>query len=573
MLKRILSMALCIVMLMTMLPVQTFAGEIPAEETTVPTETTAPTTEAAEETTAPPETTAVPETEAATEPAQTVPAETVPEETEPAETVPEETEPVETEPEETELVPVMYTKPSSPHYWYLTEEVYTWTEDVTVMEPNEDGSYRMYDTTQTFTDTYLERHEVGGDGASALSVTQSGNNTYIFTEFEDLEQLAQGTYDSWTIALYQGEYPFVIERSITLPLNLQLRFDNDDSSMVIPEGVTFANTFGTGSGSIRVGHLTVDGTFRVNDTLCVVHSLDVTGQIRLEENTLMMEPGATVSGSKNVTVNGSNLGPRWDYTVYNASELQAAVSAAKKDTTGWDYLVELSTNYGDVTLSSSLTIPENMQLNIYGSGTFTVASGATLTVDAFYCYWNAPITIDGKLVNNCSKVYVWSPVTVNGSYSGTGALYVNKAEFSTWDEGVSGLSLSNVVVSDASWGDWWVIRDINGMTRLGTPTNLAWNKRVVGKNGKASIVNAKGHIYWKAAEPDNNQVIVRFYDYATDELISTWNCGFGGQPTNDRSVDAFITIDPPSGTYYFTVTSMPGYGSEYFDSISAASGK
>jgi len=69
------------------------------------------------------------------------------------ETVPKETA-AETEPEQ-ELKPEGYTPPWRPDFGHLTEETCTWTEDVTVMEPLEDGGYRMYETTQTFQDTFL----------------------------------------------------------------------------------------------------------------------------------------------------------------------------------------------------------------------------------------------------------------------------------------------------------------------------------------------------------------------------------------------------------------------------------
>lgn len=582
-LKRTISFLLALVMTIGMLPPVSVRAE---EAETAPTtaETTEAVTEPAEtsvETTEAPSEAAPAETEPAVTavPEESVSEETVSEETVPGETVPgntaaEETVP-ETEPEKI-LVPEGYTAPWIPGGWYLTEESYTWTEEVTVVEPNEDGSYRMYDTTQTFSETYYERHELNG-GAEFASLTEYDDNTYAFTAFSDLEELAGRTYDSHTVALYTGTTPLTIERSITLPLNLQLQFSSEDSALVIPAGVAFANTNNSGSGSVYLAHLTVVGTFHVHDYVRVRESLTVTGQMIIEQGELIMEGGATVSGSKNVTLNGSQ-GARWWFTdVTTVQEMREAVAAAGSDTTGWDYLLEINTNYGDVTLSGNLVIPENMQLNTYGGGSFIVASGATLTMKGFYGWLGSAVVINGAWVNNASSyVVVDGSVTVNGSYSGTGALMVNKSKFDAWTDAVTGLDEAQTVVTNVSWDsgtNWWKIRDINGMTRLGTPTNAAWNKRVVNTSSGDEVRDAKGHIYWKAAQPDDYQVVVRFYDYGTDALIRTWNCGFGGQSTDDRSVDAFITIDPPSGTYYFTVTSVPRSGSDYYNSTSATSGK
>ena len=587
--KRILSFLMALVLLVGMVPpVSAGASEVEVPETEAVETTAVPETEPAETTLAETEASVPAETvteetvtestsaEETTVPEEaTVPEETVVPETTAEATIPEETA-AETEPEKAELVPEGYTPPQIPDYWYVTEETYTWTEEVTVVEPNEDGSYRMYDTTQTFSEIYYEHHGPE-EGADFASLTEYDDNTYCFTEFADLEELAGRTYDSHTVALYTGTVPLTIQRSITLPLNLQLQFSSADSSLVIPEGVTFANTENSGSGSIYLANLTVAGTFYVHDYVRVRESLKVTGQMVIEQGELIMEGGATISGSKNVTLNGY-MGARWWFTdVTTVQGMRDAVAAAKNDTTGWDYLLEINTNNGDVTLSGNLTIPENMQLNTYGSGSFIVASGATLTMNGFYGWLGSAVVVNGAFVNNASSyIVVDGSVSVNGSYSGTGALMVNKSKFNAWTDAVTGLDETQTLVTSVSWDsgtNWWKIRDINGMTRLGTPTNAAWNKRVVNTSNGDEVWDAKGHIYWKAAQPDDDQVVVRFYDYDTDELIRTWNCGFGGQSTDDRSVDAFITIDPPSGTYYFTVTSMPRGDSDYYISNPATSGK
>ena len=585
--KRILSFLMALVLLVGMVPpVSAGASEVEVPETeavettAVPETLSAETTLAESEASVPAETVTeetVTETTAAEE--TTVPEETAVPETTLEATLPEETaaETVpETEPEKAGLVPEGYTPPQIPDYWYVTEETYTWTEEVTVVEPNEDGSYRMYDTTQTFSETYYQHHEMGGE-AEFASLTQYDDNTYHFTEFADLEELAGRTYDSHTVALYTGTQPLTIQRSITLPLNLQLQFSSEDSSLIIPEGVTFANTNNSGSGSIYLAHLTVAGTFHVFDYVRVRESLNVTGQMMVMAGELILEGGATVSGSKNVTLNGG-MGARWWFLDITSEQgMRDAVAAANSDATGWRYLLEINTNNGDVTLGGNLTIPENVQLNTYGSGSFVVASGATLTMKGFYGWLGSAVVVNGSLVNNTSSyMVVDGSVTVNGSYSGTGALMVNKSNFNAWTDAVTGLDETQTSVTSVSWDSgtsWWKIRDINGMTRLGTPTNVAWNKRVVNTSSGDEVRDAKGHIYWKTAQPDDYRVVIRFYDYDTDELIRTWNCGFGGQSSDERSVDAFITIDPPSGTYYFTVTSMPQSGSDYYNSNPATSGK
>lgn len=554
MFQRTVSLLMAVIMLISLLPLPAMAEE---------------TTEAALETVA--EEMLPPRTEETVAQTPEEAAEETTEET--AVQTPEETTIPETE-AEAALELQGYMPPMEKRGWYLTEEVSAWSEPVTVVEANGDGTYRTYETVQNFQETWHAMDMVGNATLDTLSREEKVDNTYSFTEFTQLEQLAQGSYDSHTVALYTGGNMLVIERDLVLPENLELRISGTDTALVVPAGVTFANASGDSSCSLYVNHLKVDGTLIIRDALWVGKSLTVTGSLEAQNGTLWLEPGVTVSGSEKICVTGGYT-PRWSFGNLNSEEeLVAAVAAAGEDETGWDYLLEICTADGDVTLNSDLTIPENVQLNLCGDGTsgrFVIASGSTLTLNASYCHIGSPVTVKGSLVNNCAKMYVSDPVTISdgGSYSGDGVLCVDKDHFRSWDAGVAGLSAADVEVSAA--GDWWLLQEARDAARLGTPTNLTWNKRVVQKNGKTSIVDAKGHIYWKAAQPDDNFVVVRFYNADTGELQRTWNCHFGGQATADRSVDAFITIDPPAGNYYFTVTSTPG-GSDYAESLPATSG-
>ncbi|MBQ3193537.1 MAG: leucine-rich repeat domain-containing protein [Oscillospiraceae bacterium] len=576
-LKRSLSAFLALVLVLGMLPMPAAASELDimeiaeteAAQAIVPVETVAAEETAAE--TELPEPTAAVETLPASEPEETVPALTEPAETEaavtePAQTEAQETEPEETEPEETEPRRNRTPLPRDDSYWYVEEKTRTYTDTVTRVVDNGDGSFSSYDETQTFTDTYLERQEVSLDGGvSAMSLTQNGENAYYFTDFEDLKELAAMSFDTWTYAWYEGDEPLMIEESLTLPRYLSLEFYNDNAELIVPAGVTFTIRSG-----LYVDSLTVAGTLNLASYSRVYKELHVTGQI-LVESSLMVNSDAVVTGAQNVVAANEWNGPRWYYQdVKSADALEAALSAINRDTSGWKYRIDMSTYDSGITLDRSLFIPGNVELAVNGNNALIIARGSTLTVYGSNVYMNVPLEVRGNLVNESENFNLQSTMSVTGSYSGSGTLYVYASD---WTDVVTGLDTANMLITEEREG-CWKIRDMSGLTRLGTPQNPTWNKSLKWIDGGETLVNRYGAIAWQVAQPDDNEARIRVYDQATGEELGSYGFGFGYADAQEwRSVDKFILDDPESGTYYFTVTSTTYNNADiYYDSEPAVSG-
>lgn len=582
MLKKAISFFLAFVLVVGMLPLPAMASEtepVLAEETTVPTteaettapvETTVPATETAE--TVPGETASAETVPVETMIPETVPAETAAEVTEPEETVfetvPEETVPEETEPEQRPSREDRIPAERSYYYWYVEDKVHTYDRTVTEIVDNGDGTYSSWETIETITDTYKELQEVYLEPpVSTLSLREDGED-YYFDTFEDLKELAAMPQEDWFVYVYyEGEGPLVIEESFTVPDWLHLYFYEDNSSIIIPEGVTL--TLDTW---LDVNKLTVEGILDADNGVNIYDELRITGKILLDSY-LHVHPDTLVVGAENVVVGSNWNGPVRTYGyVYTAEELEAVVRSVNSDPTGWKGDVTVATYDGAVTLDRSLVIPDKLSLSIYGydDEPFIIAEGVTLTLYGSYTYIDAPLEVRGNLVNNSEQLSI-DTMTVTGTYSGAGKLHISKLDSigDSLDDYVTGLDMDKFVVTDN--GHYWVLQDISGMTRLATPTDLAWNKRAIRKNGKVTILDAPGYLYWKTAEPNDDSVVIHIYNYNTGEQVYRTNCNFGGQFTNDRSLDSFFEADLPSGTYYFTVTSTPRGNSNYYESLPAVS--
>lgn len=587
MLKRAISALLAFVLVFGLIPVPAMASETEAatepvltEEASVPTteaEQTVPvisvpeTTDSAQ--TAASETAAAESEEPETEPVQTVPAvtgvpETVPAETFAEEAVPEETVPVETEPEQRPSREDRIPAERHSYYWYVEEKTHTYDRTVTEILDNGDGTYSSWETTETITDTYKELQEIYlEESVSTMSLREEGED-YYFDTFEDLKELAAMPQEDWYVYVYyEGEGPLVIEESFTVPDWMHLYFYEDNSSIVIPEGVTL--TLDTW---LDVNNLTVEGILDADNGVQVYDELRITGKILLDSY-LHVDSDTLVVGAENVVVGSNWNGPvRTFGYVYTAGELEAVVNAVNSDPTGWEGSVTVATYDGAVTLDRSLVIPEKLDLSIYGDDDkpFIIAEGVTLTLYGSYTYVSAPLEVRGSLVNESDQLSI-DTMTVTGSYSGAGKLHISKLDSigDSLEDYVTGLDMDRFVVTDN--GHYWVLRDVSSLTRLATPTDLAWNKRAIHKNGKVTILNAPGWVYWKTAEPNNDSVVIHIYNYDTDEQVYKTNCNFGGQSSNDRSLESFIEADLPSGTYYFTVTSTPRGNSDYYESLPAVS--
>ncbi len=590
-LKRTLSAFLALVLVCGMLPMPAAASEIALTEITeesvpetteesVPETTEAPVPETSEdpvpetseepipETSEEPEPSAEPIPE--TEPAETESAETEPEVTEAPETEPVETEPEETEPEETE--PAAERIPQTPpdSYWYLTEETWTNTEDITIVEDMGDGTFRSYDTQKTTSGTYLQRHDVYLNQPMTMSLEENDYGQYYFDTFADLQELASMSFSERTNAYYRGTEALVIEKNLTLPNNLSISFCNDNSQLIVPAGVSFT------CGTVYVDSLVVKGEMTLTSYMTVREELQVTGSLHLQNANMSVVAAASVTGIQNITWTSEYNPPRWEYDVTNTAEIQAAVAAANADTTGWEYSININTySTGEFVIDQSVTLPENTSFSTNGwDYGVTIAQGCTLTLNCGYSSIYAPLQVDGTLVNNAETLTLNKPMTIGatGSYRGSGILRIQKYNFGTMDEAVSGLNMDNIQVTETDYA--WVLRDVTGLTQLGEPYDLTWHKALEWDSTSQSmkLQTQMGASACKLSDPNQNCAQFNWYyadggGFYTGIGMSGWDADvYSG---DWLSADAFARTDPQTGSYYFTVAAVERWDMEnsgYYDS-------
>jgi len=574
--RRLLALLMSIVMLVSALPVQAFASDIMETE------------EIAAETVAETETAETAQTEETKEPAvQTTAAtefETVAAEEAAAMEETEITEPEEeTVPEETEEVPSeRIVQDSEGVRRTVTSGTFRESKDVRVIEQGENGSLNYYDTTVTeeHTTTLLDR--TSEQGISSFSLTEDFGD-YTFTTFADLLELSDMRFTNYASALYEGEGPLVIASDVTLPGYLELHFYEDNSQIIIPEGVVLSTANSTTS--IYVDNMVVDGSFVNRGYTKIEKSLEVNGQVTLYSD-LYLGSSAVLSGEENIVDgNGWNVVLK-EFFCTTGEELAAAASAAMAAEDGCLYDISFYPN-GDVTLNTDITFTPNVSLYVYGySETLTIAQGCTLTLNCADASFNIDVVVNGTLENNCSNVWLQydngytMTFSGTGDYRGGGMLQIAVPEDADSYEGaVPGMDLTNVQAIEIrdELAHYWRLQNLSGLVQLGTPTDLTWHKDAVlmehsDGSYKVVLMDAPGYMAWKPAAPDQGLVEVIIYREGDAEPyeIAYWSFVFD-ELEDWRAVHDFVMCDPENGTYYFTVQSLAA-SVDCYDSNVAKSG-
>lgn len=423
-----------------------------------------------------------------------------------------------------------------------------------------------------------------------------------FETYEDLKELAAGTYTEWTPVYYNGTEDLVITEDLTLPSNFYLYAYN--TNVVVPEGITLtANSFigmggldvvGTfvGYGGIRVeGDCTISGTVTIPgyyDLYVDGSVLTITGV--LQTGYLQLGFDTVLAGEENIQFNYSYSTITRAGVITSQDELLEAVASIESfddpnsiySNSDQAYLEVL----GSFTLTESVTIPKKCS-DLYFQSDVTVAEGVTLTLNGDSVSLSANLIVEGTLVNNTGymlTVYYDNggrlTIGENGTYSGSGGLEVYNWNKDLNDPSValSGLDLSNfqLVKNESEWARYWELRDVTGLTQLGTPTDLKWGYETFETQTEYStlVEGAPGMASWATALPDLNEAKIDFYriDGDTEEFwYSAWHVFGSGYHQEYRAVDNFVRSSPESGTYYFTVTSKGDY-TQYYDSEAAVSG-
>ena len=404
---------------------------------------------------------------------------------------------------------------------------------------------------------------------------------YTFETFEDLKELAAGTYEDWTSAIYEGTGDLVISESLTLPRYLDLSVENGED-LVISAGATLST--GT-NGSIYVSNdLIVKGTLVLDGSSHCYGDVTVTGSI-LVGSIFTLNPDADIIGMENIQLvnEWSNIKYRIDSD--SLSELREAIAIAKANPNNL-YELYLYPDE-DVVLTSDLFFPENATFDSWSSGyTITVNAGVTLTFNNDTWISN-PMVIKGKLVNNDRLWYYGNDnenaiqFTSTGSYSGKGYLLVmvndSDADYTPY---VTGLDTTNLEIIQLD--DRWQIRDLSSMIRLSAPTNLTWNKAERWfysedtESWYSKVQTYYGAIRFKSGAVLDEGLEYTAYEtklYRDEELYYTTVLVFNN---DELSAGGYVydylqnRVDFETGEYYFTVQAL-AQSTGYADSPIAVS--
>ncbi len=451
------------------------------------------------------------------------------------------------------------------------------TRIINYVEPGKDGELRYTQKTVTDTETILipTVHQIARPSTGAIGETSWGETT--FTTFEDLVQLAAKTYSDYTTVYYDGEEPLTIERNLKIPRNMGINFWNADSELIIPKGVTLESM--QNAGSIFVDTLTVQGTFISRSYLRVNDKLDVTGSMTAYSE-IAVDYDAEIIGASKITFANTWAKLRIDCSADDFSDVADYIAVAKKNT-GKNYVISLYTDEG-ITLNSSLTFPENANLDIYGNNLFTIASGKTLTLNGDNNYVGCPLNVKGKIVNNnylYLRRYANESCTFAGtsSYSGRGLLTISTETGYDYEDLITGLDFDDFdTIHEQPQHNYYQLRYGAGKTRLGKPTNLAWNKGVVYTWNNNTITGESlatdpGAISWKIASPkgdsDYHEFAIAVYKRNSSgkgEEIYRQYWGYSKAYYENINYFSLSSLDSgiaESGTYYFTIEVVDSEGS------------
>ena len=551
--KRIFALLLAMVMVLGMFPASaiqihaTEAEEPAAVEKTEPEATTAPETEPTAE-----------ETETASE--ETAPAAT--EETEPS--APEEVSAVETAVKPAKKYEKQTDrKPQSRKAVAkkVVSKTVTDKKTVRVVEEIKPGVFTYKNTVKT-----IERVEKSLAPISALSirVDEEGGDIF-FTTFEDLKEIASDPNYEYCWVTYEGEGPLVIREDLELD-KISLYFCEDNSQLVVPEGVTF-----TVNGDISVDELTVNGTL-INDYAGYVNvntALTITGRFE-NYGTVTLNSYTVVTGEDKLVFAGEEASGVIFFGCFGMEDLKAAAAAEEKE--NW-YNYACIYAEEDWTINESVSFMTNIDLEIAAGGnTITLAQGCTLAMaeEADLWVYSGTLKVNGTLnCDNYIRVYRFDGANVafsnTGSFRGNGCMEILCNEDITVEALLPNLDLTNIYAVNDNGS--WLIYDITGKIQLSAPTDLTWNKAYVWDSDTEEhvLVERKASAAWKqGALTDSFTEIVfmhrepgetEFYEY---DWLHCFN-----QSGAWNSADTLAVGNIEDGDYYFTLRSLANQDDHY----------
>ncbi|MBQ7802046.1 MAG: S-layer homology domain-containing protein [Oscillospiraceae bacterium] len=394
-------------------------------------------------------------------------------------------------------------------------------------------------------------------GVQVSSIT-SNYGDYYFTTFEDLKQLAAGTYsqEDWVYAVYDSNEPLVISENLTMPENLHLQAYY--AEVIVPAGVTLEL-----SGYSYIDKLTVKGTVINNTYLGIDTALNVTGSV-VNYGEINIRSNATLTGQNKISNQGGLLS--YGVNAENYAQLKEALRTAAENSNNHYYITFGETETVDIHISGNLEIPENASVSGFENVTLTVDQGGTLTLYGDILLHGTKLVVNGTL-NNLGYLqlgwicygeddYHYGTLAMgsNGVYMGDGTFFIAYGDQENYADQISGLNMALFTVETWEYG-WELIPNTTDSPFVDIVPGAYYYDAVLWAN-EEEITQGYGNTYTFC--PDQE---------CTRAQIVTFLWRAAGKPAPDSSVNPFK--DVPNNTWYTQAVLWAveegitaGYGSE-----------
>lgn len=199
------------------------------------------------------------------------------------------------------------------------------------------------------------------------------DNTWYFSTFEELKELAAKEYNSYCNASYQGKETLIIKENLTIPDNLSLLVMENE--IQIPKNIML-HASNVGAKSLIVDGIMEMTNLNITEKLVINGSLKPQGYMNLN-----LGENAYFSGDENIEFSG--LGSiNLNYTVKDFGSLKELLLAASlpEKSKGYRYTINVVCDT-NLILSESLNIPSNAYIDFDAKENVTVNKDCTLSVE------------------------------------------------------------------------------------------------------------------------------------------------------------------------------------------------
>ena len=376
------------------------------------------------------------------------------------------------------------------------------------------------------------------------------NGNWYFSNFSGLKALSLDTYDYGTCFYYEGEGPLVIREDLVIPGKVEMMLE--EATVIVPQGVTLS-TYASEFCSLDVGTLLVEGTVELGrfSVVWIYEALTVTGTLKTS-STVSLWQDAALTGQGNIQTQGAEGYLFRELFLDTMEDFLSAVRTAAQDYSGMYYGISWYSE-GSHTLTDSLTVPENVELNL-DVPQLTVPQGVTLELNCETgCTIRCDMTVAGQLINNTEEIDYYGKLTFTptGSYAATGslALWADSPE-ETLEQHLTGLDLSNFTArweADPTFDIYlWNItpgasapeEDTN---QLNAPMNLSFD--------------SKGQLSWTLSDARPGILRIEYYLDGLSIPVGSMELAMAsGQSGSDYMLSY---LEPVSGTYYAVAQYLP----------------